>query len=157
MKSPLTTLCYIRRGDDVLMIHRVSKARDINKGKWIGVGGHFERRESPEDCLLREVREETGLVLTSYALRGVVTFLSDDDEAEYMFVYTADAFTGELTPCNEGTLEWVRKEDFKRLEHWEGDLIFLDLIERGAPFFSLKLTYVRGALTEAVLDGTRIR
>lgn len=157
MKSALTTLCYIEKDGCYLMLHRISKRHDINKGKWIGIGGHFERRESPEDCLLREVKEETGLTLTSFKLRGVVTFLSDDDDAEYMFVYSATAFSGETGECREGKLEWVRKGDIKTIEHWEGDLIFLDLIERGAPFFSLKLSYKEGVLTEAVLDGRRLR
>lgn len=141
MKSPLTTLCYIEKDGCYLLLHRISKKKDINRDKWIGVGGHFESGESPEDCLLREVKEETGLVLHSFRLRGIVTFLSDDDPAEYMFLYTSSDFSGELEQCDEGQLEWVKKEDFRNLEHWEGDLIFLDLIEKNAPFFSLKLIY----------------
>lgn len=141
MKSPLTTLCYIEKDGCYLLLHRISKKNDINRDKWIGVGGHFESGESPEDCLLREVKEETGLELHSFRLRGIVTFLSDDDPAEYMFLYTSSDFSGELAPCDEGQLEWVKKEDFRNLEHWEGDLIFLDLIEKNAPFFSLKLIY----------------
>ncbi|MBP3366329.1 MAG: 8-oxo-dGTP diphosphatase [Treponema sp.] len=141
MKSPLTTLCYIEKDGCYLLLHRISKKNDINRDKWIGVGGHFESGESPEDCLLREVKEETGLVLHSFRLRGIVTFLSDDDPAEYMFLYTSSDFSGELAQCDEGQLEWVKKGDFRNLEHWEGDLIFLDLIEKNAPFFSLKLVY----------------
>lgn len=157
MKSALTTLCYIEKDNSYLMIHRISKKHDINKGKWIGIGGHFEKGESPEDCLLREVKEETGLALLSYKLRGIVTFLSDDDDAEYMFVYTSSEVSGTVGVCDEGALEWVRKADIGKLELWEGDLLFLDLIERGSPFFSLKLSYRKGVLTEAVLDGTKIR
>ncbi|MGN0729479.1 NUDIX hydrolase [Treponema sp.] len=157
MKSQLTTLCYIERDDSYLMLHRISKKNDINHDKWIGVGGHFEPGESPEDCLLREVKEETGLVLRSFSFRGIVTFLSDDDPAEYMCLYTSDDFSGELIECDEGKLEWIKKSDFKKLEHWEGDLIFLDLIEKGEPFFSLKLVYKKGSLQQAFLNGKKIR
>lgn len=153
MKSQLTTLCYIEKGDSYLMLHRISKKNDINKDKWIGVGGHFEAGESPEDCLLREVKEETGLTLNSFKFRGIVTFLSDDDPAEYMCLYTSDDFSGELIECDEGKLEWIKKSDFMKLEHWEGDLIFLDLIEKNAPFFSLKLVYKNGVLVDHVLHG----
>ena len=104
-----TTLCYIEKDGCYLLLHRVKKEHDINHDKWIGVGGGFENGESPEDCLLREVREETGLTLTSYSLRGVITFVTDCQESEYMFLYTADGFSGELTDCEEGTLEWVPK------------------------------------------------
>lgn len=141
MKSPLTTLCYIEKDGCYLLLHRVSKENDINRDKWIGVGGHFEEGESPEDCLLREIKEETGLTLNSFQFRGIVTFLSDNDPAEYMCLYTSSDFSGELVQCDEGRLEWVKKEDLRSLEHWEGDLLFLDLIERNAPFFSLKLVY----------------
>ena len=157
MKSQLTTLCYIEKDDSYLMLHRIKKVNDINKDKWIGVGGHFEAQESPEDCLLREVKEETGLTLNSYRFRGIVTFDSDDDPAEYMCLYTSDDFSGELIDCDEGKLEWIKKEDFINLEHWEGDLIFLDLIKRNEPFFSLKLTYSHGKLTEAILNGRKLK
>lgn len=149
-----TTLCYIEKEDAYLMLHRVKKEHDINKDKWIGTGGHFETGESPEDCLLREVKEETGLTLTSYRFRGIVTFLCDDITDYYMCLYTADGFTGELADCNEGTLEWVPKNSLTTLNLWEGDLIFFRLLEENAPFFSLKFRYVDNILKEAVLNGT---
>lgn len=153
----LTTLCYIEKDDAYLMLHRISKKNDVNKDKWIGVGGHFEAGESPEDCLLREVKEETGLTLTSYRFRGIVTFITDQlDETEYMHLYTADGFEGELIPCNEGTLEWVPKKDIYRLNLWEGDIIFHKLLDEDAPFFSLKLVYEGNKLVNAVLNGTVI-
>lgn len=148
-----TTLCYIERDGQYLMLHRVRKKNDINAGKWIGVGGHFLDGESPDDCLLREVCEETGLRLTSYRCRGIVTFVPDDGECELMHLYTADGFEGELTDCDEGVLRWVRKEDVPALPLWEGDRVFLRLLDAGVPFFSLKLVYRGGVLTEAVLDG----
>ena len=151
----LTTLCYIKKDDKYLMIHRVKKKHDVNKDKWIGIGGKFERGESPEECILRETKEETGLTLTSYRLRGVLTFVynDDDDEMEYIFLYTADGFTGELADCNEGTLEWVPKEQIDSLNLWEGDRIFHYLLDEDAPFFSLKLCYRDDLLKEAVLNG----
>lgn len=152
-----TTLCYIEQDDSYLLLHRVSKKHDINKDKWIGVGGKFEDKESPEECLLREVKEETGLVLTSYRLRGIVTFVSDRWVTEYMFLYTADGFEGDLTACNEGTLEWVKKKDMEKLNLWEGDKIFLRLLKEDAPFFSLKLSYEGDELVYAALDGKQIR
>ncbi len=148
-----TTLCYIEKDGCYLLLHRVKKEHDVNRDKWIGVGGGFESRESPEDCLLREVREETGLTLTSYRLRGVITFLTDGWETEYMFLYTADGFTGRLTDCDEGTLEWVPKAQIYELPIWEGDRIFLRLLETDEPFFSLKLVYMNDTLQEAVLNG----
>ena len=138
------------------MLHRISKKNDVNKDKWIGIGGKFEFGESPEDCLLREAKEETGYTLTSYKLRGVVTFLFNDEEAEYMFLYTADGFEGEPTLCDEGTLEWVPKSEINNLNLWEGDKIFFRLLDEGAPFFSLKLKYRGDYLEEAVLDGKPI-
>ena len=151
----LTTLCYIEKDDKYLMIHRIKKKHDVNKDKWIGIGGKFERGESPEDCILRETKEETGLTLTSYRLRGVLTFMYNDDDAEmeYIFLYTADGFTGELADCNEGTLEWVPKTEINSLNLWEGDRIFHRLLDEEAPFFSLKLRYQDDLLKEAVLDG----
>lgn len=159
MKSMLTTLCYIEKEDSYLMLHRISKKNDVNKGKWIGVGGHFEKDESPEDCLLREVKEETGLTLTSYHFRGIVTFLLKDkgsELTEYMCLYTADGYKGTLCACNEGVLEWVRKNEIFNLNLWEGDRIFLRLLQENRPFFSLKLVYEGNCLKEAVLDGKRI-
>ena len=157
-KSQLTTLCYIETSEKYLMLHRVSKKNDVNKDKWIGVGGHFEENESPEDCVLREVWEETGLKLISYRFRGLVTFHFEKadksfSETEYMCLYTADGYEGELTECNEGVLEWVDKKELSNLKLWEGDKIFFRLLEENRPFFSLKLSYVEDELKEAVLDG----
>ncbi len=153
MAGNLTTLCYMERDGAYLMMHRVKKEKDINRDKWIGVGGHFETGESPEECLLREVREETGLTLTEYRLRGVITFVTDVWQPEYMFLYTATGFTGTVSACDEGDLEWVPKEEVPRLPIWEGDKIFFRLLEERQDFFSLKLCYENDVLTEAVLDG----
>lgn len=149
----LTTLCYLEKDNKYLMLHRIVKKNDVNKDKWIGIGGHFEYGESPEECLLREALEETGLTLTSYQFRGIITFLCDDYEPEYMCLYTADGFEGEMIECDEGTLEWVPKEEVKNLNLWTGDLIFFKLIEENAPFFSLKLRYENNVLKEACLNG----
>ena len=156
-RSKLTTLCYIEKGDSYLMLHRVSKKHDVNKDKWIGIGGHFEENESPEECLLREAKEETGLTLTSWKFRGIVTFISEGWNTEYMCLYTADGYEGEIIPCNEGVLEWIRKEDLLKMKLWEGDKIFLKLLQENAPFFSLKLAYKGDVLTEAVLDGKKLK
>ena len=123
-----STLCYITRGDEVLMLHRVKKKNDVNKDKWIGIGGKFEDQESPDECLLREAMEETGLRLTSWRCRGVVTFLSDTWEGEYMYLFTADGFEGELKVCDEGDLQWVPRAFLDELPKWEGDKIFLELL-----------------------------
>ena len=152
-----TTLCYIERGDAYLLLHRVKKEGDLNRDKWIGLGGKCEEGESPEDCVLREVYEESGLTLTAYRYRGLVTFVSDRWPGEYMHLFTADAFEGEERGCDEGTLEWVKKSDVSSLPQWEGDKIFLRLIEEDAPFFSLKLRYEGEALAEAVLNGEKIK
>ncbi len=161
-RSRITTLCYLEQNGRYLMLHRVVKKQDENKDKWIGVGGHLEPGESPEDCLVREVKEETGLELTSYRFRGLVTFVSEQWGTEYMCLYTADGWKGELPPqqmesCQEGILEWVDKDRITLLNVWEGDKIFFRLLKEEAPFFSLKLRY-RGTgateqLAEAVLDG----
>ena len=157
MKSCLTTLCYIEKDDCYLMLHRVKKELDINKDKWIGIGGHFEGKESPEDCLLREVKEETGLMLKNYRFRGIITFVTDGYETEYMCLYTSDDFEGELLECIEGDLEWVPKSKLRELNLWEGDYIFLELLEKTDKFFSLKLCYEKDKLVEAVLDGETTR
>ena len=151
-----TTLCYITRGDEVLMLHRVKKKNDINKDKWIGIGGKFEGEESPDECLLREAKEETGLTLTSWRCRGVVTFLCDGTEGEFMYLFTADGFEGQLKTCDEGDLQWVSRDFLHSLPMWEGDKIFLDLLWQDAPFFLLKLHYQGDRLVEATLDGRRI-
>lgn len=142
----LTTLCYIEQNDSYLMLHRVSKENDINHGKWIGVGGHFKEGESPEECLLREVKEETGLELTSYRMRGIITFVYNETECEYMHLYTADAFNGSLdtekmSVCEEGILKWVPKTELENLNLWEGDKIFLKMLLEEEEMFSLKLEY----------------
>lgn len=155
-KSPMTTLCYIEAEDSYLMLHRVSKKNDVNKDKWIGVGGHFEEGESPEECLLREVREETGLTLTSWRFRGIITFTQEGYGTEYMCLYTADGFEGEIRECEEGVLEWIKKDELLKLNLWKGDLIFLKLLKDDMPFFSLKLSYRGDELTDAVLDGLSI-
>lgn len=156
MRSPLTTLCYIEKDDCYLMLHRIKKKDDINKDKWIGIGGHFEEGESPEECLLREVKEETGLTLLDYKFRGLVTFVTTDGITEYMCLYTSDSFEGELITCDEGELEWVKKDRFRELNFWEGDYIFLDLLEKRDSFFSLKLVYDGDKLISTVLDGENI-
>lgn len=150
-----TTLCYVLQGDRVLMLHRTKKEKDINKDKWIGIGGKFLNRESPDECLLREAYEETGLTLTRWQCRGVVTFLSDVED-EYMYLFTADGFEGDLKECDEGDLQWVSREFLNALPKWEGDEIFLKLLWENAPFFLLKLRYQGDKLQEAVLDGKRI-
>ncbi len=153
MDVRLTTLCYLERGDRYLMLHRTKKENDENSGKWIGVGGKFLPGESPEECLLRETREETGLTLTSWRFRGVVTFVSDQWGCEYMHLFTADGWTGEERPCDEGELAWIGKKELYDLTLWEGDRIFLRLLEEDAPFFSLKLVYRGDTLVSASLDG----
>lgn len=145
----MTTLCYIEKEGKYLMLHRVKKHHDINAGKWIGVGGHVENGETPEECLLREVKEETGLTLTAYRLRGLVTFLSDVCEPELMCVFTADTFDGELIECDEGELAWVEKSDVLGLPTWEGDRVFLErLLSGNERFFSIKLRYEGDRLVE---------
>lgn len=151
-----STLCYVIHGDQVLMLHRVKKKNDVNKDKWIGIGGKFEAEESPDECLLRECREETGLRLTSWQCRGVVTFLQEGGEGEYMYLFTAEEFEGNLHDCPEGDLQWVSREFLYRLPMWEGDRIFLDLLWRNAPFFLLTLRYRGEVLTQAVLNGEEI-
>ena len=147
-----TTLCYIEKENKYLMLHRTSKKKDGNKDKWIGVGGHFEKGESPEECLLREVKEETGLELTSYQFRGIVTFISDEWPDEYMCLYTADRYTGDIGNCDEGELVWVEKGKIMDLNIWEGDKIFLKLLTENQPFFSLKLEYKGDKLVTTVLN-----
>ena len=149
-----STLCYIERDGQYLMLHRTVKENDVNKDKWIGVGGHFEQGESPEECLLREVKEETGYTLTAWKFRGIVTFVYGEDIVEYMFLYTAGGFTGAMIECDEGQLEWVDKTKLFSLELWEGDKIFFRLLEEGREFFSLKLVYdTKDVLKYAALDG----
>ncbi len=153
-KVSMSTLCYIEKDSCYLMLHRVVKKNDINKDKWIGVGGHFEDGESPEECVLREVKEETGYTLTSYRYRGLVTFVSGNGEVEYMSLFTADGFEGVPAACDEGVLEWVPIEKVGELNLWEGDKIFFRLLAEEIPFFSLKLVYDgQGTLEAATLNG----
>lgn len=152
-----TSLCYIYRGDEMLLLHRTKKKNDLNRDKWIGIGGKFEEGESPEECVLREVNEETGLKLTAWRYRGIVTFVSNRYESELMHLFTSDAFTGEISgSCDEGEPAWISREEFARLPQWEGDRIFLKLLDDGEPFFSLKLEYAGDRLTRAVLNGRDI-
>ena len=147
----LTTLCYIEKDDKYLMLHRVKKENDLNHDKWVGVGGKFEPDETPEECMLREVREETGLTLTKYQFRAILTFLSDEWETEYIHLYTASEFTGTLLECDEGNLEWIPKSEIDKLKLWEGDKIFFKLLRETMDFFSLKLRYEGEKLVETKL------
>ncbi len=144
----ISTLCYLEKDGKYLMLYRNRKEHDVNEGKWIGVGGKAEAGESPEECLSREVLEETGLKLTSQRLRGILTFSSQGWEDELIFVYTSSSFEGDLKPCDEGELKWIEKRDIFDLNLWEGDRIFLDLLIREGPLFSLKLSYRGDELVE---------
>lgn len=150
-----TTLCYLDVGGQTLLLHRVKKKNDVNHDKWIGIGGKFEHGESPEECMLREFREETGLTLVNWAYRGIVTFVSQD-WCEYMHLFTATGFEGELCECEEGTLEWVPWDCVTQLPIWEGDKVFLRLLRERNAFFSLKLVYEGERLVCAVLDGKQL-
>ena len=152
----MTTLCYLERGEQYLMLHRTKKKNDENHDKWIGIGGKFEDRESPEDCMLREVWEETGLTVKNARYRGIVTFVSDVYPTEYMHLFTATEWTGEERECDEGELAWIDKKTLLTLPMWEGDRIFLELLDSNAPFFSLKLVYTGDRLLEAILNGCPI-
>ncbi|MEE1330122.1 MAG: 8-oxo-dGTP diphosphatase [Acutalibacteraceae bacterium] len=147
-----TTLCHIEKDGCYLMLHRIKKENDLNRDKWVGIGGKFEDKESPEECNRREVFEETGLILKSVEYRGIVTFVSDKWETEYMHIFYSDSFSGEIKECDEGVLEWVKKEKLYSLPIWEGDKIFLNLLEKDTPFFSLKLEYTGDTLLKAVLN-----
>lgn len=151
-----SSLCYLERGGKYLMLHRTKKKNDANGGKWIGVGGAFEEDESPDECAKREIFEETGLTVRRLEYRGIVTFVSDVWETEYMHLFTSSDFDGDVTDCDEGDLSWISKKDVFSLELWEGDRVFLRLLDDDAPFFSLKLTYEKDKLTRAVLDGKQL-
>lgn len=157
MKMRNTSLCYIERGSEYLMLHRVKKENDENHDKWIGIGGKFENGESPDECMLREMREETGLTALSWRARGIVTFVSDEWGTEYMHLFTCDRFSGSMKDCDEGVLEWVDKSRLLSLPIWEGDKIFLRLLDEGAPFFLLKLCYKGDELIYAALNGEKIK
>ncbi len=156
MRTPLTTLCYVERDGKYLMLHRTKREGDINHDKWIGVGGHFEEGESPDECMRREIYEETGLTVTSWRARGLVTFIGGG-VCEYMHLFTVDGFTGEVTDCDEGDLVWVDKEQVPALPTWEGDRVFLSLIAGEEPYFLLKLVYDdHDALVSVHLNGAEI-
>ena len=152
----MTTLCYPERDGKYLMLHRTKKENDENHDKWIGVGGKFENGESPEDCMMREVLEETGLTVTAFRYRGIVTFVSDLYPCEYMHLFTCTDWEGDLKECDEGDLAWIDQQELRRLTLWEGDRIFLNLLEKDEPFFSLKLVYQGESLVSAVLNGAPI-
>lgn len=137
----LSTVCYIEKEGKYLMLHRTKKKNDINEGKWLGIGGKFKDKESPEDCIIREVKEETGLTLNSVSLRGILTFINTICETEYIYVFTSNDFTGNLIECNEGELKWVEKEKVTSLNLWEGDKIFVEKIKEESPFFTIKYVY----------------
>lgn len=143
-----TTLCYIERDNKYLMLHRIKKVNDLNHDKWVGIGGKFLENETPDECLLREVKEETGITLTSYRLRGVITFLSDKWEGEYMYLYTATGYTGEMIECDEGNLEWVEIDKVCELPIWEGDKLFFEELRRDRGFFTMMLKYEGDRLVE---------
>lgn len=161
----VTTLCYVERDNAYLMMHRTKKENDVNKDKWIGIGGHVEDGESPEDCVRREAMEEAGLELSELQFRGLVTFCfrkeentgATWDDWEYMCLFTAKTDAEELPECNEGELVWVEKARVAELNLWEGDLIFFDLLNRNEPFFSLKLCYQGDQLTEVVQNGMKVK
>lgn len=137
----LSTICYIEKEGKYLMLHRTKKQQDMNKEKWLGVGGKFEEKESPEECMIREVKEETGLTIKEYKFRGILTFTSTSYETEYIYVFTSNNFEGTLIECEEGDLQWVEKEKIRNLNLWEGDLLFIEKIQKENPFFSMKLEY----------------
>ncbi len=151
-----TTLIYIEKDGKTLLLHRTKKKNDLNHDLWVGIGGNCEEGESPEDCALREAKEETGLTLTEYKYRGVVTFVSDKYEGEYMHLFTSSDFVGDIIECDEGDLEWIENERVLSLPAWEGDRLFLELLRKDEPFFSLKLVYEGSNLAEAVLNGKRL-
>ena len=145
----MTSLCYSENDGKYLMLHRVKKVNDENQDKWIGIGGKFEDGEMPEDCVVREVKEETGLSLKSCKYRGIVTFVSNEFGTEYMHLFTSDSYSGELTECDEGELVWIDKKDILGLNIWEGDKVFLELLDTCDDFFSLKLIYEGDKLVDS--------
>ncbi len=157
MRLPLTTLCYLEKDDHYLMLHRIKKEEDLSRGKWLGLGGHLEEGESPDECVVREVYEESGLTLHSYTYRGIVTFTHNRLGTEYMSIFTSDDFSGELQEdCHEGYLAWQSKADLDQLPMWEGDYLFFELLERRLPFFSLKIIYQDDDLQSAYLGQEKI-
>ena len=157
MEDPrnVTVVCYLEKDDKILMLHRTKKENDVNHGKWIGVGGHVEAGESPEECVIREVREETGYTLENYRYRAILTFCYNDEPDMYLFLFTADRFSGEQIECNEGDLQWIPKAELEALELWQGDRIFHRLLESRQDFFSMKMVYQGDQLTECIIDGRK--
>lgn len=151
-----TTLCYIEKDGKYLMLHRIKKENDLNHDKWIGVGGKFEDKESPEECVIRETLEETGLLLKRIEYKGIITFISDTWETEYMHLFVGKEFEGNLKECDEGVLEWVDKDKVAKLPSWEGDRLFLELMTKDVPFFSMKLVYEGDKLVEAKLNNEKV-
>lgn len=149
----MTTLCYLEKENQYLMLHRTVKKNDVNKDKWIGVGGHIEAGESPEECIIREVLEETGFTMKEYKFRGIVTFVSNEFETEYMCLFTSSQFFGKMIQCDEGELMWVDKDEIPKLNIWEGDKLMFELLKERKDFFSLKLTYHGNRLVEICVDG----
>lgn len=152
-----TTLCYIEKDGKYLMLYRNKLKHDPNKGKWVGIGGKIEKGETPDMAAVREVREETGLILEKYEYKGVVNFISDIYEDEAMHLYYSDKFIGNIKECDEGDLKWIEKDKIKNLPIWEGDKIFLNLLEKDVPFFRLTLSYDKDTLKSACLDGQEIK
>ena len=150
----MTSLCYLEKDGRYLMLHRTKKINDENHDKWIGVGGKFEDGESPEDCMRREVLEETGFTVTKFQYRGIVTFVSNEYPCEYMHLFTVTDWEGEQKVCDEGDLEWISKSTLYDLTLWEGDRVFLRLLDSDSPFFSLKLCYEGEKLVHTELNGT---
>ena len=147
----ITTLCYLEKDNKYLMVHRNKKENDINKGKWIGVGGKLEKGETPEQCLVREVFEETGYKLNNYNYKGLVIFNYNEDEPLFMYVYTSSDFSGIEKKCDEGDLKWIPKNEILDLELWEGDKIFLKLLFENSQFFYLTLNYENDSLISTKL------
>lgn len=147
-----TTLCYIEQDNKYLMLHRIKKENDLNKDKWVGVGGKFEENETPDECILRETYEETGLTLLKYRLRGIITFISDKWEGEYMYLYTATEFEGDICECSEGNLKWVDKAEVPNLPIWEGDKLFFEELNKDRGFFTMKLRYEGETLVESNIN-----
>ncbi len=152
----VTVVCYLERDGRILMLHRNKKKNDVNGGKWIGVGGHVEAGESPEECVIREVREETGYTLESFRYRAILTFCYNDEPAMYLFLFTSDCFSGEEIECDEGDLKWIPKEEIQALELWQGDRIFHRLLETRQDFFSMKMVYQGDDMIECTLDGKKL-
>lgn len=152
----LSSIIYIEKDGKYLMLHRTRKENDTNKDKWIGVGGKFEEGETPEECARRETYEETGLTLQNLFYRGIVTFVSDKYPAEQMHLFKSTAFSGRIKDCDEGELDWIEKETLLSLPIWEGDKIFLRLLDQDIPFFSLKLRYEGNTLAQAILNEKEI-